>query len=65
MKNKTKQRKRYNKGLREDYTQGGRVGYQDGGERETGRQDEMDAQQENGSDIRGLVHQLPTTAGGM
>ena len=32
MKNKTKQRKRYNKGLREDYTQGGRVGYQRGDE---------------------------------
>jgi hypothetical protein len=28
MKNKTKQRKRYNKGTRQDYTYGGRVGYE-------------------------------------
>ena len=32
MKNKTKQRKRYNKGTRQDYTYGGRVGYEHGGE---------------------------------
>ena len=29
-----KQRKRYNKGTRQDYTAGGRVGYQEGGESE-------------------------------
>ena len=28
MKNKNKQRKRYNKGTRQDYTYGGRVGYE-------------------------------------
>ena len=34
MQNKKKQRKRYNKGIRQDYTYGGRVGYQEGGENE-------------------------------
>ena len=32
MKNKTKQRKRYNKGTRQDYTYGGRVALNGGGE---------------------------------
>ena len=47
--NKNKQRKRYNKGTRQDYTYGGRVGYNDGGEREQGREDEENVQQ-NGND---------------
>ena len=32
MKNKNKQRKRYNKGTRQDYTYGGRVAFNGGGE---------------------------------
>ena len=64
MKNKTKQRKRYNKGTRQDYTYGGRVGYQDGGERATGRDDEMNAQQENGSDATPTPTPTPTETTG-
>ena len=45
--NKNKQRKRYNRGMRIDYTQGGRVGYQTGGtgedERDIGKSDEAAA----------------------